>query len=55
MLGMQYADLTRAGIFVPAEVRGSLLRGRRLDTPNKRYKGEQIVTLLRQIGVGIAN
>ena len=45
-------DLT--GLFVPADVRENS-RGGRLDMPNKRYKAEQIVTLLRQIEVGIAN
>jgi hypothetical protein len=45
-------DLT--GLFVPADVRENA-RGGRLDMPNKRYKVEQIVTLLRQIEVGIAN
>jgi transposase-like protein len=42
------------GVFVPAEVRENSAGGR-LEMPNKRYKAEQIVTLLRQIEVGIAN
>jgi putative transposase len=36
-------------------VREHLLRGGRLVIPIKRYKAEQIVTLLRQIEGGIAN
>jgi putative transposase len=36
-------------------VRENLLRGGRLDMPNKRYKAEQIVTLLRQIEVETTN
>src|ERR1035437_5573923 len=38
----------------PAGVRENHSRGE-LDMPMKRYKAEQIVTLLRQIEVGIAN
>jgi hypothetical protein len=43
--------MTRPGFFVPADVRENS-RGGRLDMPNKRYKAEQIVTLLRQIELG---
>src|ERR1039457_3275968 len=46
--------MTWPGFFVPADVRENS-RGGRLDMPNKRDKAEQIVTLLRQIEVGIAN
>jgi putative transposase len=47
--------MTWPGIFVPAEVRENLERGGRLVMSTKRYKPEQIVNLLRQIEVEIAN
>src|ERR1039457_7047458 len=46
--------MTWPGFFVPADVRENS-RGGRLVMSIKRYKAEQIVTLLRQIEVGIAN
>src|SRR5580704_7341517 len=42
------------GKFVPSGMRENPLGGKRV-MPNKRYKPEQIVTMLRQIEVGIAN
>jgi hypothetical protein len=42
-------------IFVPAELSENLLQGGLLEIPNKRYKAEQNVTLLREIGMGIAS
>jgi transposase-like protein len=44
----------QTGIFVPAGVRENSL-WRDAGMPMKRYKPEQIVNLLRQIEVGIAN
>src|SRR5215471_11338004 len=53
---LEIADfiLTCRGIFVPAGVRENSL-WREAGMPMKKYKPEQIVTLLRQIEVEIAN
>jgi putative transposase len=52
LLGTGHFDVT--GKFVPSGMRENPLGGKRV-MPNKRYKPEQIVTMLRQIEVGIAN
>jgi hypothetical protein len=49
---VRVAEVT--GVFVPAGARGNSL-WREAGMPMKKYKPEQIVTLLRQIEVEIAN
>ena len=49
------AELSEPGVFVPSEVRENLIEEGHKRCPRRGYKPEQIVMILRQVEVAVAN